>query len=151
MLLQISGWCLNGFPGAHTIGRSSCGVIQDRLYNFNGTGTSDPSIDSNYLKFLKRKCRWASERVELDATTPWQFDNTYYTNLQMKMGLLHTDQILYSDSRTSPLVAALASNPSIFHHQFGVSMAKLANVQVLTCENEGEIRTNCNCVNSAYY
>lgn len=140
---------LKWFSGAHTIGRSSCGSIQDRIYNYNGTtGTSDPSIDPKYVEFLKRKCRWGSEYVELDATTPWKFDNQYFTNLQKKMGLLYTDQILYSDSRTLPLVATLASNPSIFHHQFGVSMAKLGNVQVLTGQYEGEIRTNCNFVNS---
>lgn len=108
----------------------------------------DHSINPEYLNFLRRKCRWASEYVELDASTPWQFDNKYFTNLQKKMGLLYTDQILYSDSRTLPLVATLASNPSIFHNQFGVSMAKLGNVQVLTGQDrQGEIRTDCNFVN----
>lgn len=62
------------------------------------------------------------------------------------MGLLSTDQYLYSDSRTRPLVAALATQPHVFDHQFGVSMAKLGNVQVLT-GGEGEVRTNCNAVN----
>ncbi|XP_059633685.1 peroxidase 7 [Cornus florida] len=130
--------------GSHTIGRSTCGSVQYRLYNFNGTGKPDPSIDVQYLNFLRRKCRWASEYVELDATTPKKFDNVYYTNLQKKMGLLSTDQMLYSDSRTSPLVAAMASQPSIFQSQFAVSMVKLGNIQDLSSEDEGEIRVNCN-------
>ncbi|XP_048320583.2 peroxidase 7 [Ziziphus jujuba] len=135
--------------GAHTIGRSSCEPVQDRVFNYRGTGMADPSVSPEYLNFLRRKCRWASEYVELDASTPWQFDNKYFTNLQKKMGLLYTDQILYSDLRTSPLVATLASNPSIFRNQFGVSMAKLGNVQVLTGQDrQGEIRTNCNFVNN---
>ncbi|OIV91661.1 hypothetical protein TanjilG_26514 [Lupinus angustifolius] len=134
--------------GAHTIGRSSCGSIQYRLYNYQGTGKPDPSIDPKYLNFLQRKCRWASEYVDLDATTPKTFDNVYYINLKKKMGLLSTDQLLYSDLRTSSLVSAFYATPSLFKHQFGVSMAKLSNIEVLTEEDEGEIRTNCNFVNA---
>ncbi|CAK9143961.1 unnamed protein product [Ilex paraguariensis] len=130
--------------GSHTIGRSTCGSLQYRLYNFNGTGTPDPSINVKYLNFLRRKCRWASEYVDLDGITPRTFDIEYYKNLQYKMGLLSTDQLLYSDSRTQPLVTALASQPSVFYGQFAVSMVKLGNIQ---SEDEGEIRVNCNYVN----
>lgn len=122
-------------------------MIQDRLYNFKGTGKPDPSIDRNYLNFLRRKCRWASEYVEFDATTPNKFDSMYYKNLQKKMGLLSTDQLLYSDSRTAPVVAALASQPMLFYQQFAVSMVNLGNALVLTGDDEGQIRTNCNYVN----
>uniref|UniRef100_A0A2N9IX86 Peroxidase n=1 Tax=Fagus sylvatica TaxID=28930 RepID=A0A2N9IX86_FAGSY len=134
--------------GAHTIGRASCGSIQDRLYNYSGTGKPDPSLNVQYLNFLKRKCRWASEYVDLDATTPKTFDSQYYSNLPKKMGLLATDEKLYTDPRTALLVSALADQPSLFFYQFGVSMTKLGNVQCLLGPNEGEIRTNCNFVNS---
>ncbi|KAJ0966216.1 hypothetical protein J5N97_027354 [Dioscorea zingiberensis] len=133
--------------GSHTIGRSTCGSIQQRLYNHKGNGKPDPTIDPRYLNYLRRKCRWASEYVQLDATTPTKFDSMYYTNLQRKMGLLSTDQLLYSDSRTAPIVAALASQPDLFYQQFAVSMVNLGNAQVLTGD-EGEIRTNCNFVNA---
>ncbi|XP_057972676.1 peroxidase 7-like [Malania oleifera] len=133
--------------GAHTIGRATCGSIQYRLYNFNQTGKPDPSINHKYLNYLRRKCRWASEYVDLDASTPAAFDAAYYTNLQLKMGLLRTDQMLHTDSRTSPLITALASQPHIFHHQFAASMVKLGNIQVLTGEHEGEVRVNCNHIN----
>ncbi|KAK1282861.1 Peroxidase 7 [Acorus calamus] len=133
--------------GSHTIGRSTCGSIQSRLYNFTGTGKPDPTMNPKYLNYLRRKCRWASEYADLDGTTPRKFDSTYYTNLQKKMGLLSTDQLLYSDSRTAPLVAAMASQPTLFYQQFAVSMTNLGNVQVLTGDDEGEIRTNCNYVN----
>ncbi|XP_020232544.1 peroxidase 7 [Cajanus cajan] len=134
--------------GAHTIGRTSCGSIQYRLYNYQGTGKPDPTLDPKYVNFLQRKCRWASEYVDLDATTPKTFDNVYYINLKKKMGLLSTDQLLYSDQRTSPLVSALASSRTIFEHQFAVAMGKLGIVDVLTDQDEGEIRTNCNFVNA---
>lgn len=136
----------NLITGAHTIGRSTCGAIQHRLFDFKGTGKPDPSLSPKYLNFLRRKCRWASEYVELDAITPRSFDAMYYKNLQHNMGLLTTDQMLASDSRTSDVVAALASEPSIFYSQFALSMQKLGNTQVLTGA-EGEIRANCNFVN----
>ncbi|XXG82661.1 hypothetical protein AAC387_Pa10g0561 [Persea americana] len=133
--------------GAHTIGRSTCSSIQERLYNYKGTGKPDPTIHAGYFYFLKRKCRWASEYVDLDGTTPKTFDSAYYTNLQKKMGLLFTDQLLYSDSRTAPIVTALATQPWLFYRQFAVSMVNLGKTQILTGSDEGEIRTNCNFVN----
>lgn len=132
--------------GAHTIGRSTCGSLQNRLFNYKGTGKSDPSINPKYLNFLRRKCRWASEYVELDAVTPKAFDAQYYKNLEKKMGLLSTDQMLYSDSRTAPLVTALTLQSSVFRHQFAASMVKLGNIQDYD-DDDGEIRVNCNCVN----
>ncbi|KAK6254259.1 hypothetical protein QUC31_015979 [Theobroma cacao] len=142
--------------GAHTIGRTACDSIQHRVHGLNGTGmpTPNPSIDDHYLDFLQRKCRSCapdseSNYVDLDATTPTTFDAQFYANLQKKMGLLSTDQMLYSDSRTRPIVNTLIQDPSIFRNQFWVSMVKLGNIQVLSGQNEGEIRTNCNFVN--YY
>ncbi|KAL5978728.1 hypothetical protein ACLOJK_029845 [Asimina triloba] len=134
--------------GAHTIGRSTCESVQERLYNFKGTGKADASIDARYLNYLKRKCRWASEYADLDAMTPRKFDSMYYTNLQEKKGLLSTDQLLYSDPRTAPIVEALATQPQLFYNQFAASMVNLANVQVLQGTDEGEIRANCNFVNN---
>ncbi|XP_057510424.1 peroxidase 7 [Actinidia eriantha] len=136
--------------GMHTIGRSSCGALQYRLYNFQGTGKPDPSIDLKYLNFLRRKCRWASENVDLDAKTPNTFDVQYYKNLERKMGLLSTDQMLYNDSRTFPLVTAFASQPSVFLDQVAVSMVKLGNILDFPGQ-DGEIRANCNSVNPSYY
>ncbi|KAL2473611.1 Peroxidase 7 [Forsythia ovata] len=134
--------------GSHTIGRSTCSSIQQRFSNFNGTGKPDQSIDFNYLNSLKRQCKLDTNFVNLDGTTPRTFDVAYYTNLEKKMGLLSTDQLLHSDSRTSPIVDALASQAQLFTSQFAVSMVKLGNVQVLTGKTQGEIRRNCNFVNS---
>ncbi|KAK1578869.1 hypothetical protein Q3G72_033701 [Acer saccharum] len=133
--------------GSHTIGRCNCQTIQNRLYNFNGTRRPDPSLDTNYLKTLKTKCSKAYNIVDLDGTTPRTFDVAYYNNLKKKMGLLSTDQSLYSNERTSNFVELFASQPSLFYDQFAVSMVKLGNVGVLTRPNEGEIRSNCNFVN----
>lgn len=153
LLLRTFKWqshSLFFFSGAHTIGRSTCGAIQNRLYNYEGTGKPDPSLDEKYLNFLTRKCRWASEYVDLDGITPTKFDAEYYRNLEKNMGLLSTDQALYSDLRTAPIVHTLAAAPSVFYNQFGVSMAKLGNILIPSVQDVGEIRTNCNAVNSYY-
>ena len=133
--------------GSHTIGRSTCYSFMDRLYNFNGTGKPDPSLNVYYLKLLRKRCKGVLDLVYLDAITPRIFDTTYYTNLMRKVGLLSTDQSLYSDARTAPFVEAFATQPFLFTSQFAVSMVKLGNVQVLTRPNEGEIRVTCNYVN----
>ncbi|KAJ8513550.1 hypothetical protein OPV22_003984 [Ensete ventricosum] len=133
--------------GAHTVGRATCQSIEYRLYNYTGVPSeSDPSINPRYLNYLKRKCRRRSAYVDLDATTPTKFDNAYYRNLNNRMGLLSSDQLLRSDSRTGPLVEALSSQPMVFVHQFARSMKNLADTMVLEGD-EGEIRTNCNFVN----
>lgn len=133
--------------GSHTIGRSTCYAIQQRLFNFNNTGKADPSINVKYLTYLTNKCKITTNYVHLDGTTPQTFDEAYYTNLERKMGLLSTDQLLNSDQRTAPLVDAMASQAELFFNQFAVSMVKLGNVKVLT-GNQGQIRLNCNYVNS---
>ncbi|CAI9090705.1 OLC1v1025530C1 [Oldenlandia corymbosa var. corymbosa] len=138
---------LVALSGAHTIGRSTCGSLQYRLYNYMGTGKPDPTITPRYLNYLRRKCRWASEYVDLDANTPKKFDTQYYKNIQIKMGLLKTDQILYYDSRTKPLVHAFASQSEVFRHQFAASMVKLGNIQEYQSVEEGEIRVICSSVN----
>ncbi|KAF8104151.1 hypothetical protein N665_0177s0008 [Sinapis alba] len=139
--------------GAHTIGKAYCGTIQSRLYNYNATHGTDPSIEPKYADFLRRKCRWASETVYLDAMTPVVFDNQYYINLQKNMGVLTTDAQLVKDPRTAPLVKAFAEQPpQMFRHQFAVSMAKLVNVGVITGEDRiGEIRIVCSKSNSKRY
>ncbi|CAJ2649402.1 unnamed protein product [Trifolium pratense] len=133
--------------GSHTIGRSTCYSVMNRIYNFNGTGKPDPSLSIYYLKMLRKRCKKDLDLVHLDVITPRTFDTTYYTNLKRKVGLLSTDQLLFSDVRTGPFVEAFATQPFLFTSQFAVSMVKLGNVQVLTRPNEGEIRVNCNYVN----
>ncbi|MFS7954323.1 putative peroxidase [Helianthus anomalus] len=133
--------------GAHTIGRSTCESVQHRLYNYKGTKKPDPSINPVYLNYLRKKCRSTSGNVFLDATTPKAFDIQYFRNLKKKMGLLSTDQSLYSDLRTKPFVNALFNESSLFFNQFSVSMVKLANILDAKSQDKGEIRINCNRVN----
>ncbi|KAM6574956.1 hypothetical protein CsatA_023283 [Cannabis sativa] len=146
---------LVSLSGAHTIGRSSCESLQHRLFNYSQNQPLDGTINSKFADYLQRKCRWSTDHyVQLDSQTPSKFDNEYFFNIKYrKTGVLSTDQLLASDSRTSYIVETLANNDGsyTFNQQFQKSMKKLGNVQVLTGRNQGEIRANCNFVNSAPY
>jgi peroxidase len=122
-----------------------------RLYNHAGIGRPDESLDYRYANFLaKKESRWAFEYVDRDARTPQTFDSVCFKNLQDHTRLLSTDQSLYSDPRTSPIVDESADGPEFFNHQFAVSMTKLGNILVPTVQDGGEIRTRCYSVNSNY-
>ncbi|CAN0877450.1 Peroxidase 7 [Linum grandiflorum] len=102
---------------------------------------------------LTRTCRFPGHMkgrfVNLDVTTPFKFDAEYYVNLGKRLGLLKTDQLLYSDRRTAPFVSTLATQAGLFESQFAVSMVKLGNVVDVKMKKGGggEIRWNCNYVN----
>ncbi|EYU27601.1 hypothetical protein ABFS82_13G142000 [Erythranthe guttata] len=134
--------------GCHTVGRSTCAAVKERLYNFRGTGKADPSMNAAYVSSLKKQCGLDSNYVNFDATSPRSFDAAYYANLGKKMGLLSTDQLLYSDVRTAGVVGLMGSQAGFFKDQFLVSMVKLGNVNVLTGRNQGEVRLNCNRLNA---
>lgn len=128
--------------GAHTIGRCQCYAINDRLYNFKGSRKADPSMNATYVASLKKQCSFGGNNVNLDGTTPRAFDEEYYRNLGKKMGLLSTDQLLYSDLRTGGVASLMGTQPGLFMTQFAASMVKLGNANVLIGKN-GEIRRNC--------
>ncbi|KAL8033123.1 hypothetical protein ABFX02_13G141600 [Erythranthe guttata] len=134
--------------GSHTVGRSTCAAVKERLYNFRGTGKADPSMNAAYVGSLKKQCGLDSNYVNFDVSTPRSFDAAYYANLGKKMGLLSTDQLLYSDVRTAGVVGLMGSQAGFFKDQFLVSMVKLGNVNVLTGRNQGEVRLNCNRLNA---
>jgi peroxidase len=62
------------------------------------------------------------------------------------MGLLEAEPKLFVDSRTGPLVRALANQPNLFYMQFRLAMVKLSKTLVLT-KDEGEVRLNCSAIN----
>ena len=80
--LRENDACLSlNLAGAHTIGRAQCQTIQDRLYNFSGTGQADPTtLDPAYLAALRRRCPAAAAGGDgtglndLDPATPDTFE-----------------------------------------------------------------------------
>ncbi|KAK9941345.1 hypothetical protein M0R45_017951 [Rubus argutus] len=142
---------LVALSGAHAFGRAKCVTFVGRLYNFNNTGKPDPSLDPSYLKTLRQKCTIGGDNrtlVDLDPTTPDDFDNNYFKNLQNQRGLLQTDQELYSTSgaETLAIVNQFANSQSSFFDSFAQSMIKMGNINPLT-GSQGEIRSDCRRIN----
>ena len=137
---------LVALSGAHSIGFSHCDQFVGRLYDFKGTKKPDPSIDPRLLKALRMYCPPFGGNTDvvapLDVQTPFLFDHMYYGNLQAKLGLLATDQGLYLDPRTSPLVQALGKDKAKFFEAFSLGMDKMGSIKVKKGKG-GEIRKDC--------
>nr|XP_023884118.1 peroxidase 51-like [Quercus suber] len=136
--------------GAHTLGFSHCSRFSNRLYSFSSSSPVDPSLNSTYAQQLEGECPQNVDpniAVTLDPVTPQTFDNVYYQNLVGGMGLLTSDQVLYTDPTSQPTVVDFANNPGDFNRAFIRAMRKLGRVGVKT-GNDGEIRTDCTAFNS---
>ncbi|KAH9315909.1 hypothetical protein KI387_024536, partial [Taxus chinensis] len=119
--------------GAHTIGVSHCNsFLLQRLYNFNSTHPTDPSLDPNYAAQLKAKCPSDtsnnSTTLPMETQTPDILDNNYYKDVQTKRGLFISDATLVTDPNTANTVRQCASsNLLVFWPKFSAAMARLAN------------------------
>ncbi|KAL4333435.1 hypothetical protein GQ457_07G029420 [Hibiscus cannabinus] len=133
--------------GAHTIGFAHCKNFLDRIYNYKGTKQADPSIDPRLLKALKMSCPQVGGNADIvapfDVTTPFVFDQAYYGNLQSKLGLLASDQGLFLDPRTKPIVQSLGQDKAKFFQAFSAAMDKMGSIGVKRGRRHGEKRKVC--------
>ncbi|KAJ7517990.1 hypothetical protein O6H91_21G049100 [Diphasiastrum complanatum] len=139
--------------GAHSVGFAHCNQFMRRVYNFNATYKIDPTINPLYAAQLRESCPQVNLDptvvVFLDDTTPRIFDNVYYQNAQKGLALLSSDQVLFTDERTRPIVNSFAADNSTFLNSFVSAMQKLTSVGVKTRGSaDGEIRQNCGAVNT---
>ncbi|KAG6551154.1 hypothetical protein Mapa_007389 [Marchantia paleacea] len=116
--------------GSHTIGVAHCGAFFERLYNFEGTNETDPSMDASLAKFLKKRCP-IDKPLGLMALggTNGTFDTDYYKNLLTKRGLLESDVTLTSDSYGMEIVTKAVEEPSWFLTEFGIAMIKMGFIE----------------------
>lgn len=135
--------------GGHTIGRARCVTFNNRLFDFNSTGSPDSTISPTFLTELQTLCPVSGDNntlAPLDRTSKDWFDNNYFKDLQNNSGLLQSDQELYAtDASTRSLVDTYSNNPITFSHDFIASMIKMGNISPLTGTN-GQIRKNCRIV-----
>ncbi|CAL9095888.1 unnamed protein product [Musa textilis] len=135
--------------GAHTVGFSHCSRFADRLYSFNSTSAVDPSLHPAYANALMRACPRNVDptiAVNMDLNTPITFDNVYYKNLLNGEGLFTSDQVLFTDQRSSPVVKKFAADQNRFFKAFARSMIRLGRLGVKT-GSQGEIRRDCTAFN----
>ncbi|GJN20155.1 hypothetical protein PR202_gb07496 [Eleusine coracana subsp. coracana] len=132
--------------GAHTVGVTHCSVIRDRLYNFNGTGLPDPSMDPTYVWILTTfacpKNPTFDNIVFLDDPSSILIvDKSYYTQIKNRRGVLAVDQAL-GDHKSTAWMVNFLSDTDFFPSMFSYALNKLGALDVKTGTN-GEIRKNC--------
>ncbi|CAN8257725.1 unnamed protein product [Cochlearia groenlandica] len=142
---------LVALSGSHTIGLSRCASFRQRLYNQTGNGSPDTTLELSYAANLRQRCpRSGGDQnlSELDINSAGKFDNSYFKNLMENMGLLNSDQVLFSSNEQSrELVKKYAEDQEEFFDQFVESMVKMGSISPLT-GSSGEIRKNCRKINS---
>ena len=142
------------FPGAHTIGQTSCSLIRYRLYNFTSTGNSDPTLNPSLLTQLKGVCPKdgdGAKRVALDKDSEAKFDASFFKNVRDGNAVLESDQRLWGDPETSRIVKNYAGSfrgllGFRFSYEFSKAMVKMGGVEVKTGD-QGEIRKVCSRLN----
>ncbi|XP_019094977.1 PREDICTED: peroxidase 2-like [Camelina sativa] len=135
--------------GAHTIGISTCALVNARIYNFTGRGDFDPAMNPSYVRSLKKRCKPTDFRstVDMDPGSVKRFDSHYYNVVAQRKGLFTSDSTLLDDFDTRHYVQIQAlTNGISFNRDFSDSMFKLGFVEILT-GRQGEIRRKCAFVN----
>ncbi|KAG6746553.1 hypothetical protein POTOM_048904 [Populus tomentosa] len=137
--------------GGHTIGRSHCTSFSNRLYNFNGTTSQDPTLDATYATSLKQTCPQGSTDpslvVPMNPGSPATTDAGYYIDILANRGLFTSDQTLLTNAATATQVNINARNSILWRRKFAAAMQKMGKLDVLT-GNAGEIRVDCRVINS---
>ncbi|XP_054811981.1 probable peroxidase 26 [Prosopis cineraria] len=139
--------------GAHSMGRTHCSFIVDRLYNYNGTGKPDPAMNVTFVDTLRKLCpsRKKGQHDPLVFLNPqsgshFTFTESYYQRILSHEAVLGVDQqLLYGDD-SSQITEEFAAGFEDFRRSFALSMYRMGNINVLT-GNKGEIRRNCRYAN----
>jgi len=133
---------------AHSVGLAHCSKFANRLYSFQPGQPTDPTLNPKYARFLESKCPngGPDNLVLMDQTSPAQFDNQYYRNLQDGGGLLGSDELLYTDNRTRAMVDSLANSTDAFYKAFADAIVRLGRVGVKS-GRRGNIRKQCDVFN----
>ncbi|XP_062232856.1 peroxidase 41-like [Phragmites australis] len=146
---------LVALSGAHTLGFAHCKEFADRIFRGGSKGGGaapphDPTMNPAYAKGLQDACKNYLRDPTIaafnDVMTPGKFDNMYFVNLQRGLGLLSTDQELWSDPRTRPIVQRYAANQTVFFADFARAIGKLS-VQGVKTGRDGEVRRRCDMYN----
>ncbi|GAB4843542.1 hypothetical protein Ancab_013504 [Ancistrocladus abbreviatus] len=132
--------------GGHTIGISHCAPVVPRLYNFNGNGGTDPSLDPTYAAYLKKICPPRPNPATvlgMDPNSTLSFDSHYYDIVEQHKGLFESDAALLDDRESSLLVDQF-KNLQVFLANFEISAKKMSEIR---SRDAGEIRKHCRVVN----
>ncbi|KAJ9550292.1 hypothetical protein OSB04_014337 [Centaurea solstitialis] len=107
---------------------------RNSVVQFHGKGDTDPSLDSDYVPYLKSKCKPtdATTLLEMDPGSFRSFDENYYKIVLKRRGLFVSDATLLADEETSAYVKLQAeSNGPTFFKDFEESMVRMGQIGVL--------------------
>ncbi|KAG0597826.1 hypothetical protein M758_12G023400 [Ceratodon purpureus] len=136
---------LVALSGAHTIGEIHCTNFADRYQG------SSPFPDWNFGNEMYNYCSnygaspdfaTLNRKTFMETLTPNFFDAQYFVALTQGRGMMTSDQELYNDWRTRPLVEAFAADRNYFFDSFVSSMQKMGRLGVIT-GTDGVIRKQC--------
>lgn len=134
--------------GGHTIGFVHCKEFAHRIFP-----TPDPAMNPILVERLKKMCANYTTNTDmsafLDVISPGNFDNVLFKNLMKGIGVLGSDQLLYSDPRTKPFVELYAKDAVAFANDFARAMEKVSVYQVKIGQ-QGEVRKRCDVINNAH-
>ncbi|XVF65669.1 hypothetical protein PTKIN_Ptkin09bG0268200 [Pterospermum kingtungense] len=137
--------------GGHSMGRTHCSFIEDRLYNFNNTGKPDPSMKASFLAEMRKQC---PQRVKKGQSDPlaylnpspraqyYPFTNSSFSRVLNNEAVLGVDQQLLFSDVTKQITQEFAAGFEDLRRSFALSMSRMGNINVLTGK-DGEIRKNC--------
>lgn len=135
---------LVALSGGHTVGIAHCTSFDERLYP-----QQDHTMNKWFAGHLKLTCpaKGVDNTTVNDIRTPNTFDNKYYVDLLNREGLFTSDQDMFTNSTTKPIVTKFALDQWAFFDQFIFSIVKMGQIKVLT-GTQGQIRTNCSVRNA---
>ncbi|KFK37178.1 hypothetical protein AALP_AA4G224100 [Arabis alpina] len=136
--------------GSHSMGRTHCSYVVDRLYNFNKTGKPNPTISKSFLSEMAKQCPSRARKGQTeplvylnpDSGSSHNFTSSYYSRILSNKSVLEVDQQLLYNDATKQISKEFSESFEDFRKSFALSMSKMGAINVLT-KNEGEIRRDC--------
>ncbi|XP_050373842.1 probable peroxidase 26 [Argentina anserina] len=136
--------------GSHSMGKTHCRYILDRLYNFKGTKKPDPNMDPSFLSSMRKLCPPKTQKGQTDplvylnpqSGSHYNFTESYYSRVLSKKAVLGIDQQLLFGEDTKDITDEFAATFEDFRRSFAYSMSRMGAIKVLTGD-QGEIRQNC--------
>lgn len=135
------------------MGRTNCSYIVDRLYNYQGTGKPDPTMDATFVNTMRKLCpprKPGLVYLNPQSGSDYKFTNSYYQRILSHKAVLGVDQELLYNNVSQQIVKEFAIGFEDFRKSFALSMTRMGNIGVLT-GNQGEIRHNCRKPNNGHH
>ncbi|KAL0642950.1 hypothetical protein Bca4012_041240 [Brassica carinata] len=143
--------------GAHSMGKTHCSHIVNRLYNFKNTGKPDPTMNTTLVSELRTRCPPRTKKGQTDplvylnpdSGSSNRFSNSYYSRVLSHNAVLGVDQQLIYNGDSMEITQEFDASFEDFRKSFALAMSRMGSINVLTGK-AGEIRRDCRVTNANY-